>query len=158
MRRPPRPRSERLLNAALLVRAYLWLGMLDAGAALAAYFFVLDAGGWRYGEALAASDPLYLQATTACLAAIVLTQAVNVFLCRDPLRPAFASGFASNPLILWGIAAEFALLAAIVYTPLGQSLFGTAALPLDVWLYILPFAAAMFGLEEARKLYLRAKR
>jgi magnesium-transporting ATPase (P-type) len=126
--------------------------MLEAITALAAYFFVLDAGGWRYGEALAATDPLYLQATTACLAAIVLTQVVNVFLCRDPLRPAFSPGLASNPLIGWGIAAELALLAAIVYTPLGQSLFGTAALPLDVWLYMLPFAAAMFALEEARKL------
>jgi calcium-translocating P-type ATPase len=158
MRRPPRPRSERLLNAPLLVRAYLWLGMLEAGAALAAYFFVLDAGGWRYGEALAASDPLYLQATTACLAAIVLMQIVNVFLCRDPVRPAFSRGLTSNPLILWGIAAELALLAAIVFTPLGQSLFGTATLPLDVWLYMLPFAAAMFALEEARKLYVRVRR
>jgi sodium/potassium-transporting ATPase subunit alpha len=100
MRRPPRPRSERLLNAALLVRAYLWLGMLEACAALAAYFFVLDAGGWRYGEALAAHEPLSLQATTACLAAIVLMQVVNVFLCRDPVRPAFSFGLAANPLIL----------------------------------------------------------
>jgi hypothetical protein len=29
----------------------------------------------------------------------------------------------------------------------GQSLFGTAALPLEVWLYMLPFAAAMFALN-----------
>jgi calcium-translocating P-type ATPase len=158
MRRPPRPRHERLLNAALLVRAYLWLGLLEAGAALAAYFFVLDAGGWSYGEALAARDPLYLQATTACLAAIVVLQVANVFLCRDPVRSAFSLGLASNPLILWGIAFELALLAAIVYTPWGQDLFGTAALPLEVWLYVLPFAAAMFVLEEGRKLLQRARR
>jgi calcium-translocating P-type ATPase len=155
MRRPPRPRDERLLNAALLVRAYLWLGMLEAIAALAAYFFVLEGGGWRHGEALAARDPLYLQATTACLAAIVVTQVVNVFLCRDPLRSAFSPGLASNPFILWGIAFELALLAAIVYTPWGQALFGTAALPLEVWLYVLPFAAAMLALEEGRKLLKR---
>jgi len=156
MRRPPRPRHERLLNASLLARAYLWLGMLEAIAALAAYFFVLDAGGWRYGEALAARDPLYLQATSACLAAIVVAQVVNVFLCRDPVRSAFSFGLASNPLILWGIGFELALLAAIVYTPWGQELFGTAALPLEVWLYVLPFAAAMFALEEGRKLLRRA--
>jgi sodium/potassium-transporting ATPase subunit alpha len=158
MRRAPRPRSERLLNAALLVRAYLWLGLLEAGAALAAYFFVLDSGGWRYGEALAAREPLYLQATTACFAAIVLMQVVNVFLCRDPVRPAFSFGLASNPLILWGIAFELALLAAIVYLPWGRELFGTAALPLEVWLYVLPFAAAMLVLEEGRKFLLRACR
>jgi magnesium-transporting ATPase (P-type) len=155
MRRPPRPRGERLLNAALLARAYLWLGMLEAAAALAAYFLVLDAGGWRYGEALPPDDPLYLQATTACLAAIVVTQVANVFLCRDPVRPALSFGLASNPLILWGIAFELALLAAIVYTPWGQALFGTAALPAAVWLHVLPFAAAMFALEEGRKLLRR---
>jgi calcium-translocating P-type ATPase len=155
MRRPPRPRSERLLHPALLARAYLWLGMLEALAALAAYFFVLQAGGWRYGEALAAGDPLYLQATSACLAAIVLTQVVNVFLCRDPLRSAFSPGLAANPFIFWGIAFELALLAAILYTPWGQALFGTAALPLQVWLFLLPFAAAMLALEEARKLLMR---
>ena len=154
MRRPPRPRGERLLHAALLVRAYLWLGMLEAIAALAAYFFVLEAGGWRWGEALAVRDPLYLQATTACFAAIVMTQVVNVFLCRDPVRSAFSFGFTSNPLILWGIAFELALLGAIVYTPWGQMLFGTAALPREVWLYVLPFAAAMLALEEARKFLL----
>ncbi|OFZ85906.1 MAG: ATPase [Betaproteobacteria bacterium RBG_16_66_20] len=158
MRRPPRPRRERLLNAALLVRAYLWLGMLEAIAALAAYFFVLDAGGWRYGEALAARNPLYLQATTACFAAIVVTQVVNVFLCRDPVRSAFPLGLASNPLILWGVAFELALLAAIVYTPWGQTLFGTAALAPEVWLYVLPFAAAMLALEEGRKLLQRVYR
>jgi calcium-translocating P-type ATPase len=155
MRRPPRPRTERLLNAALLARAYLWLGMLEAIAALAAYFFVLDAGGWRYGEALSPHDPLYLQATTACLAAIVVMQVANVFLCRDPVRSAFSLGLVSNRLILWGIAFELALLAAIVYTPWGQALFGTAALPLEVWLYALPFAAAMLALEEGRKLLQR---
>jgi calcium-translocating P-type ATPase len=158
MRRPPRPRTERLLDTALLVRAYLWLGMLEAIAALAAYFFVLERGGWRYGEALAARDPLYLEATTACLAAIVVTQVANVFLCRDPVRPAYSFGLASNPLILWGVAFELALLAAIVYTPWGQALFGTAALPPEVWIFVLPFAAAMLALEEGRKLLRRAFR
>jgi sodium/potassium-transporting ATPase subunit alpha len=157
MRRPPRPRSERLLNTAVLVRAYLWLGVLEAVAALAAYFFVLDTGGWRYGEPLSPRDPLYLQATTACLAAIVVTQVVNVFLCRDPLRSAFSFSLRSNPLILWGIAFELMLLGAIVYTPWGQALFGTDALPLEVWLFVLPFAAAMFVLEEGRKLAQRAR-
>ncbi len=157
MQRAPRPRAERLLNAALLVRAYLWLGMLEAVAALAAYFYVLDSGGWRYGEALGSLDPLYLQATTACLAAIVVMQVVNVFLCRDPARSAFPFGFVSNPLILWGIAFELALIAAIVYTPWGQALFGTAALPPEVWVYVLPFALAMLALEEARKLLARKR-
>jgi calcium-translocating P-type ATPase len=158
MRRAPRPATQRLLDGALLARAYLWLGMLEAAAALAAYFYVLDAGGWRYGEPLGARDSLYLQATTACLAAIVLMQVANVFLCRDPVRMALSLGVLANPLLLWGIAVELALLAAIVYTPLGQALFGTAALAPEVWLFMLPFPAAMLALEEGRKLLARARR
>ena len=38
MRQPPRPPHERLLSWSLLARAYLWLGMLEAGVALGAFF------------------------------------------------------------------------------------------------------------------------
>ena len=155
MRRPPRPRAERLLSWPLLARAYLWLGLLEAIAAMSAFFFVLDRGNWHYGESLAAHDPLYLQATAACLAAIVLTQVVNVFLCRDPVRSAFSFAPGTNRLLLAGIAVELALIAAIVYAPPGQAVFGTAPLALEAWFFMLPFAAAMLLLEEGRKFGVR---
>ena len=82
----------------LLARAYLLLGMLEAAAAMAAFFFVLFAGGWQYGEMLAATDPLYLQATTACLAAIVMAQVVNVFACRHPACRSHVPA-SSNPFL-----------------------------------------------------------
>src|SRR3989338_2723629 len=50
MRRPPRPRSERLLNWGSLLRAYLFLGPLEAVAGMAAFFFVLHGGDWQYGN------------------------------------------------------------------------------------------------------------
>jgi magnesium-transporting ATPase (P-type) len=158
MRQPPRRRDERLLTWGLLARAYLWLGVLEATAAMAAFFFVLRMGGWRFGETLAPDAPLYLLATTACLAAIVVTQVVNVFLCRHDRRSAFGFTAASNPLLLWGIAMEIALILAIVYTPAGQALFGTAPLPAEVWLFLLPLAAPMLVLEEARKALTRRLR
>ena len=157
MRRPPRPRRERLLSWPLLARAYLFLGPLEAIAAMAAFFFVLDQGGWHYGDPLAAPAPLYLAATTACFAAIVLAQMVNVFVCRHPTLPAWRFPLESNPLLLLGIAAEAALLLAIVYTPWGQRLFATAPLGLDVWLYILPFALALGLVEEGRKALVRSR-
>ncbi len=155
MRRPPRPRGERLLSWPLLVRAYLFLGVLEAVAAMAAFFFVLRSAGWSYGDLPGRLDPLYLQATSACLAAIIVTQVVNVFLCRDPRASLFTIGLGGNRLILLGIAVELALVLGIVYTPWGQAVFGTAALPFEVWLFMLPFAGAMFLLEEARKLLAR---
>ncbi|WIM07073.1 MAG: cation-translocating P-type ATPase C-terminal domain-containing protein [Candidatus Nitricoxidivorans perseverans] len=55
-------------------------------------------------------------------------------------------------------AAEGALLLAIVYTPWGNRLFGTAPLGLDVWLYMLPFALTLGASEEARKAFVSAFR
>ncbi|MGQ9862802.1 MAG: cation-translocating P-type ATPase [Thiobacillaceae bacterium] len=156
MRRPPRARSERLLSWSLLARAYLFLGVLEAAAAMAVFFLVLDAAGWRYGETLARNAPLYLQATTACLVTIVTTQVMNVFLCRHPLKSAYSFGLSGNPLILLGIAAELALLLFIVYTPAGNWLFGTAPVGAEVWLAALALAALMGGAEEVRKAWLRA--
>ena len=151
MQQPPRAPGERLLSWPLLVRAYLWLGVLEAAMAMTAYFFVLRQGGWQYGETLGAADPLYLQATTACLAAIVVAQVVNVFNCRHHRVSAWRFRLGSNPLLLAGIAAEIVLIMAIVYTPLGNAAFGTAPLPAAVWTVAIALGMAFWLLEELRK-------
>ena len=155
MQRPPRHRTERLLSWPLLARAYLFLGPIQAFAAMAAFFFVLDGSGWSYGEVLAPTDPIYLQATTACLVAIVVMQVANVFLCRSPRLSVLTLGPFSNRLILAGILVEIAIILLIVYTEPGNALFGTAPLPLEGWLLAVPFAFAMLAMEEARKWLVR---
>lgn len=152
MLRPPRPRQERLMSNGLLMRAYLFLGMLEAIASMSAFFFVLSAGGWKMGDDLPSESTLYLQATTAALTAIVVMQVVNVFLCRNPESSIFNRGVFANRLILSGIVLELGLILMIDYTPWGQNIFGTAGLPLDVWLFILPFALGMLLLDELRKI------
>jgi magnesium-transporting ATPase (P-type) len=97
MQQAPRRADERLLNSALIVRAYCFLGLLEAAAALTAFFFVLAQGHWQYGTALASNDPLYLSATSACFASIVVTQVVNVFLCRHPAAPPSAPASPATP-------------------------------------------------------------
>ena len=151
MTRPPKGRNERLLNWPLLLRAYLFLGLLEASAAMTAYYLVLHNGGWAWGEALGIHDTLYQEATTACLASIIIMQIVNVFLCKTPDRTLFGSAIFSNRLILWGVTLEIILILVIIYTPWGQMIFGTAPIPLSIWLFMLPFGAAMLLLEEVRK-------
>jgi magnesium-transporting ATPase (P-type) len=155
MNSPPRPRDDHLLTWPLFARAYLFLGLMQATAAISAYWFVLRSGGWRFGETLAAHNPLYLQATTACLSAIVVMQIPNVFLCSSERQSLFARGIFSNKLIIVGIVTEILLIALIDYTPWGHALFGTAPIPLAVWLFILPFALGMLALEELRKWFVR---
>jgi calcium-translocating P-type ATPase len=158
MARPPRRRTERLLSWPLLARAYLFLGPMQALAALAAFFFVLAGSGWSYGELLGSTDPLYLRATTACLVAIVVMQIANVFVCRSPSLSILTLGPFSNRLILVGILAEVAIILLIVYTPLGNALFGTAPLPAELWLLPVPFAFGMLAFEEGRKWLVRRGR
>jgi Cation transporting ATPase, C-terminus len=118
---------------------------------MAAFFFVLNVAGWKYGESLAARDPAYLQATTACLSAIIVMQIVNVFLCRSATRSVFSTGLRGNTLIIVGVISEIAVLLLITYTPWGNSLLGTAPVGGKVWGVIIPFAVGMFFLEELRK-------
>jgi magnesium-transporting ATPase (P-type) len=125
MRRPPRSRNEHLLTWPLLARSYFFLGILEAAAAMAAFFFVLYSGGWSFGETLAVNAPLYLQATTACLTAIIIMQVANVFLCRSERRSMFSTGLFSNKLILAGIVTELLLIVLVDYTPWGNFVFGT---------------------------------
>lgn len=155
MQRPPRSSKERMWNWALIFRAYLFLGAMEAVAAMAAFFFVLHGGGWKSGQELAWNDPLYLRATTACLSAIIVMQVVNVFLCRSSRESVFSSSFLGNPFIVWGIAAEIGLLLLIDYAPWGNLIFGTAPIAKEVWFFVIPFAVGMLVLDEIRKWLVR---
>ncbi len=154
---PPRRRDQRLLDLGLVLRAYLFLGLIEAAAAMSAFLHVLHQGGWSWGQMPAPDAPLYLQATTATLCAIISLQIVNVFLCRSSIRSSLSTGIGGNRWILAGVALELVLLGLMAYTPLGNAMFATAAPPASVWLCILPFALLMWLLEESRKAWVRGR-
>jgi len=156
MQRPPRARGERLLSWAALLRAYLFLGVLEASAAMAVFFFVLQGGGWQWGVVPGLHDTLYLQATTACLSAIIAMQVVNVFLCRHAQASVFSRTHRRNRLIWYGVASEILLLLLIDYTPWGNALFGTMPIGAKVWLLIIAFMPVMLLMEELRKAVVRS--
>lgn len=76
---------------------------------------------------------------------------MNVFLCRTERDSPFRERIFGNPLLLWGIAFEIGLILLIDYTSWGNRIFGTAPIPMDVWLFVLPFALTMLLLEALRK-------
>ncbi|HAK89232.1 MAG TPA: ATPase [Nitrospiraceae bacterium] len=158
MQQPPRDPKERLLNFKLLSRAYLFLGPIEAAAGLFGFFYVLNSGDWKWGEMLPTNNILYMQATTACLTAIIITQIGNVFACRSFRESVFSIGFFSNKLIFAGIAFEIALQLFIVYHPWGNEIFATSPIAAQIWLVLIPFALVLFAAEEARKLIVRGKK
>ncbi len=157
MTKPPRSREERLMNKGLLLRAFVFLGIIEAIAGLAGYFYVMFKGGWQWGEALGQLNPLYLQATTACLAAIVITQMANLFACRSDINSVFRISLKSNPFILLGLAWELGVLLPIIYTKAGQALFRTWPLSMDVWLFLLLFLPVLILADETRKFFARRR-
>ena len=77
MQRPPRSRQDRLLTPGSW-RVPTCSLVLEAVAAMAAFFFVLAATGWRWGQELSLDRHAVPPGDTACLTAIVLMQVVNV--------------------------------------------------------------------------------
>jgi Ca2+-transporting ATPase len=151
MTRRPRQRSERLLNLSTLLRAYGWLGMLEAALSLSGYFFVFWLAGWHSGMPLSDSGPLYVTATTMTLAGIVACQVGNAFACRSRSESIWHLGFGTNRMLLGGIAAELTLLLVLIYTPPLRTVFGLAPLAPWHWLLLLTFGPVLLFFEEGRK-------
>ena len=160
MSRPPRPRSESVIQPPMLLRAWLFLGLISATLEMGGFFFVLGKGGWSPGDPTGSGHPLhhvYLQATTMTFLSMVACQIGTAFAARTDRASLRSVGVLSNRLLLWGIAFELALTAAIVYLPPLQSLLGTAALGPGTLAIALPFPLIVWGADELRRWALRRR-
>jgi magnesium-transporting ATPase (P-type) len=157
MDRPPRSRSERLLNFGVIWRGYIFLGLIEAALVMSGYFWVLFAGGWQLGQSLPFTDPLYLEATTMVFAGIVTSQIGNLLGCQTTRTSTFKVGVFKNKWIIRGILFEVAVVLSIVYIPYLQSIFGTTGLGIYQWLYLISFIPIMFFAEELRKYVFRRR-
>ncbi|HEX9621014.1 MAG TPA: cation-transporting P-type ATPase [Polyangiaceae bacterium] len=151
MHEPPRPRSERLVSRGLVLQSYLFWGPFEAAAGFSAYAWVLGTGGFRLGDELAPTDPLYAQAIAAFFAAIVVCQVANVLAWRTTQQSLFKRGLGTNLAVLLGIACELALTALVLESGAGHAIFGTASPPLAALLVPIPFAVAMLAVSEVIK-------
>ena len=155
MDRPPRKKTERLLNPATLVRSYAWLGGMEIVLSLTAFFYAYWSRGVALSGALPMDGPVYRLATTMTLAGIVACQIGNVFGCRTSRQSILRVGFASNRLVLAGIGVEMCLILALVYIPFLRSIFSLSPLSFGDWAFVATFPVIMLGFEELRKLIVR---
>jgi calcium-translocating P-type ATPase len=160
MERPPRSRSAGVIDRALLVRAWLLLGTFSAVLVMAAFFLTLHRAGWTYGDPTGVGTALhhgYLQATTITFAAIVACQIGTALAARTDRASLFTVGLFSNPFLLWGIAFELIFSAAVIYVPVLQRIFGTAALSAAQLAVIAPFPLLVWGIDEIAR-WIRRRR
>ncbi len=156
MDRPPRSLREHAITARLLLRAYPFLGLIQAAAVMAAFFFPY----WRAGYAmrfldLPAEGALAASARAMALGAVVFTQVGNLFAQRTERASVFGPGFFANRLVWAGIGTELLLLVSIAELPVLQRIFGTASIPGEGWLFLLALTPALLAADEARKALVR---
>ena len=155
MERPPRPLSERMVGPRLLLRALGFLGMLAAALSLAGYFYVQwDLSGHLF-RSLIDEGPRYREATTMTLAGIVSCQVANAFACRSEHDPALRVGLFTNIALVWAVAAELALLSAVIGLPPLRGLFELQPIRPQYWPLLAAFPPLFLLAEDARKLAVR---
>ncbi len=158
MQRPPRDLKEHVITKSLLLRAYPWLGMMQALASMAAFYYMFWMNGhWGQWIDLPADGMLYRSATAMALAAVVTTQIGNLFAHRSERISAFRLPVKNNPLLLVGILSELVVIALIVYTPVMNTFIGTAPFPLSYWVFLFAWTPSLLILDELRKAYLNRK-
>ena len=154
MDKPPRKLEERLLSRSLLLKAFGFYGIIEAFAAMAAFYFMNWQHGWP-GLPMAQEGTLYAMATTMTFGAIVFSQIGMVFAARTQRQSIFRKGLGGNPLLLWGILTEVLILMALIYIPVLSNIFNTAPIGLTDWLFLAIWAPFLLLMDEGRKWILR---
>jgi magnesium-transporting ATPase (P-type) len=160
MEQPPRPKSEGVIRGPMLVRAWLFLGVMVAGLSLGGYFYVLLGAGWHPGDPVGLGHPLhhaYLQATTMTLLGLIAGQIGTAFAVRTRRASLRSIGILSNRYLLGAIAAELALAGLFVYTPPLQALLGTSPPPAHALPLLIAYPLVVWGADELRRWLLRRR-
>ena len=155
MDRPPRPRRERLFSPAV-VRRILFLGGIQAMGVCAVFFWHVGSSGIPFAD-FTAEDPVYREAITLVQAGIVISQFFNALAVRTERESVFRAGLLSNPRLIAAGLFGIALMAAISYVPLLQSVFHTAPLMIGDWALLTVVGALPLAADELRKARLRAR-
>jgi magnesium-transporting ATPase (P-type) len=164
MKRPPRRRSQPLVNRGLLLRAFLWLGMIEAVLCYTGFFLVYAASGDAASSGLPflsliplppgwdiPAQQVALLAVTVFHAGVVTSQVGNVFACRTEKARGRHLGWLSNRLILGGVAIELVIIISLIYIPPLAQIFDHVPLPPYFWVFLGLYAPILYSLDWLRK-------
>ena len=136
MDRPPRPRTEAILNRRFTLFIFS-ISILVTIGALTACFIGLKTSG-----------PL---AQTMTFTTLIVLELVRVQMIRTQYRMKLFS----NPYLIWALASSFLLQLAVLYIPSLQIVFGTVPLGLADWgiIFAIGFALWWLGLAVTKIFY-----
>ncbi len=167
MLHPPRKRDQRIIDNNLLLRAFLWLGMIETLLCFSGFF----ATYWLSGNAnliyalpwLAqipippflhhplSSANAQIMAVTVFHAGVVMAQIGNAFACRSETNRNSQLGWGSNRYLLISIGLEvISILLLIYFAPLASA-FEHEPIPGKYWLGLSLFGLVLYSIEWIRK-------
>jgi magnesium-transporting ATPase (P-type) len=155
---PPRNREEHVINRSLIIRAYLFLGLLQSIAAMTAFYFMYWTNGyWGQWLDLPSTGVLYQAATAMALGVVVTTQIGNLFAQRTERSSTLRLSWFGNRMIWIGIVSELVIVSLIIYVPFFQQIFGTSSFPLVNWVFLFAWTPLLLLADEFRKAFVRQK-
>ena len=153
MARPPRSRSEHLVDRPLLVRAYAIQGMVQGLATMASFYgYFWTQGYWGQWLDLPDTGPIYFAAAAMALGAVICGQIGNLFAHRSQTVSVVRIPLFHNRLIWIGVGVELLLLLAMIHVPFLQPIFGMAPFDWPYWFFLLAWVPVVLGVDELRKL------
>jgi magnesium-transporting ATPase (P-type) len=167
MEYPPRSQSKPLLDRALLLRSFLWLGLLEAGLCylgfLATFLFsgnsnilnlpIFNNIPWPHLFAI--SGDVNVVARTVYLSGVVTAQIGNAFACRTSTSHNTQMGWWSNRILLLGIFLSLVLIVGLIYLPPLAKAFDNQVFPLILWPLLFSYAPVLYTFEWLRKTIIR---
>jgi Ca2+-transporting ATPase len=180
MKRPPRRRTQRVMDQALMRRALTWLGVIEATLCYAGFFFIYIMAGkspmldgsqialWQrlrdYFIQLPALQQLATDlgmlskgevdalASTVFFAGLVTTQIGNAFACRtEEIRHNRLLGWFSNRYLLMGVGFEIVMVLGLIYFDPLVEIFGHSTIPEILWIGLGLNGVVLYGLDWLRK-------
>ncbi len=162
MQRPPRRKSQPLVDGNLLRRAFLWLGLLEAILCFGAFYLIntwIDVPFFQSLHAMIFShlphSDQHNLAITVYYAGVVMAQVGNAFACRTERNRGRFLGWLSNPSLLRGIVIELAILLSLIYLRPLANLFDHIAIPPTLWIGLVLFPLIIYSLDWIRKWLVR---
>ncbi|CAG2117346.1 unnamed protein product [Medioppia subpectinata] len=175
--RPRNPKTDKLVTAQLLLRAYLLIGLIETSAGFFGYFLTFLHEGfeptllWQsriawentslnmtnsYGQVFTFKqrEEIQMEAQSAYFIVIVVVQWIDVIVCKTRRLSIFQHGF-DNHFLTFSLIFETALSVFFCYTPKVNEVLSLRPVKGWVWLSAIPFFFLIFIFDETRKWFIR---
>ncbi|CCV64618.1 H+ transporting ATPase, P-type ATPase [Alteracholeplasma palmae J233] len=159
LKEKPRNTKENILERKLLLRAYMFLGMIEALLSFGVFILIWYFAGYTFseisyignlvinGQATEHAMNTYHYASTMALGVVIFSQIGNVFACRSEKLNFFETIKKPNKLLYIGILSEIVIFILIIHIPFLQDIFGTTHIKLVDYLILLIMPIIVIGLD-----------